>query len=267
MSSTDAASHSFGYTGADLLEARAVASGTGRGGAAAEPVIIVSSDLPIELIIPTSACTFDGFRRWALSDEFPRGGRLSYIGDAIFLDMSPESFEEQGAIKTEVCRVLAQLVRDRELGYLRIDRTLISNKAARLSSEPDGVFVSSATLRSGRVKLVPEIGRATCSKELVGSVDWVMEIVSRASRTKDAQVLRDIYFSAGIPEYWLIDPLVEDDEPINFKILVAGPAGYLEVEPQEGWMASPTFQRLFQLNRKRDADDFWQYTLDAKENQ
>jgi Uma2 family endonuclease len=230
-----------------------------------EPVIIVSSDEPVELIIPASACTHEGFRHWALSDEYPARGKLSYIGGVVFLNMSPESFEEQGAIKAEVSRVLLQIVRERGIGHFRIDRTLISNQEARLSSEPDAIFVSRASLGSGRVKLVPGIGRPRSSKELVGSVDWVMEIVSPGSRNKDYEVLRDAYYKSGISEYWLIDPLVEDDEQVRFQILVPGPAGYLEVETENSWLASPTFGCSFRLTRERDEDGFWEYTLHVQE--
>lgn len=266
MSSGHAASHMPGFTSADILKASALAGASSLGDSSAEAVIVVSSDVPIELLIPSSACSHDGFRKWALSDEFPTHGKLSYIGSAVFIDMSPESFEEQGAIKTEICRVISQIVRANDLGYLRIDRTLISNKKARLSSEPDAVFISREALRSGRVQLVPEVGRPTSSKELVGSVDWVMEIVSPTSQMKDKGILREAYFNAGIPEYWLIDPIVEDHEPVNFQILVAGRSSYVAITPHDGWLASPTFQRSFQLTRERDVDNFWQYTLAVKEN-
>jgi Uma2 family endonuclease len=245
--------------GASLVNAPAPTSSL------SEPVIVVSSDEPIELTIPVSACTHEGFRRWALSDEYPARGKLSYIGGVVFLNMSPESFEEQGAIKAEVSRVLLQMVRERGTGHFRIDRTLISNKDAHLSSEPDAIFVSRASLSSGRVKLVPGIGRPRTSKELVGSVDWVMEIVSPGSRNKDCEVLRDAYFKAGISEYWLIDPLVEDDEQVRFHILTPGPVGYIEAEAQDGWLASSTFGCSFRLTREKDEDGFWQYTLHMQE--
>jgi Uma2 family endonuclease len=92
-----------------------------------------------------------------------------------------------------------------------------------------------------------------------------MEIVSPGSRNKDLDVLRDAYYKAGISEYWLIDPLVEDDEQVRFQILTPGPAGYVEVEPENGWLASPTFGCAFQLTRDKDEDGFWQYTLHMQE--
>jgi Uma2 family endonuclease len=250
---TSALPDAFSVHGAALANASAPTSSP-------EPVIIVSSDDPVELIIPASACTFEGFRHWALSDEYPARGKLSYIGGVVFLNMSPESFEEQGAIKAEVARVLLQMVRERGIGHFRIDRTLISNQDARLSCEPDAVFVSRNSLNSGRVKLVPAIGRPRSSKELVGSVDWVMEIVSPGSRNKDYEVLRDAYY-----KYWLIDPLVEDDDQVRFNILTPGPAGYVEVATHDGWLVSPTFGCSFRLTRDKDEDGFWQYTLHMQE--
>ncbi|MCC6493372.1 MAG: Uma2 family endonuclease [Pirellulales bacterium] len=225
------------------------------------PATVVPLESPAEVKIPPSAYTWDGFRAWAVSEDYPNHGKITFAAGKLIIDMSPESFEEQGAVKTEIARVLSQFVRERGLGYYRIDRTLVSNKEASLSSEPDSLFVSRTALRSGRAKLVPEVGRPTSSKEILGTVDWVLEIVSPSSRRKDASTLRDAYFRAGIPEYWLIDVL---DQQINFEILVPGKDAYQPVISEDGWLASPTFKASFRLVREKDEDDYWQYTLELK---
>ena len=227
------------------------------------PLTIYPPDDTVEVRVPSSAYTLEGFRAWAVSDDFPNRGRLTFAGGELIVDMSPESFEEQGAVKTEICRVLSQVVRERKLGHFRIDRTLISNRKAGLSNEPDSLFVARDAVKAGRVTFVPEVGRPQSSKEIVGTVDWVLEIVSPSSRRKDAHVLRDAYFRAGIPEYWLIDVLGDE---IDFQILVPGDGGYQPMSPVDGMFPSPTFGASFRLVREKDEDGFWQYTLEMREN-
>lgn len=225
-------------------------------------ITIVPDDGSAELKIPASAYSLQGFRDWAVSDDFPIQGKITFAGGELIVDMSPESFEEQGAVKAEICRVLLQLVRERKLGYFRIDRTLISNKEAELSNEPDAVFVANEAIQSGRVTFVPEVGRPQSSKELLGTVDWVLEIVSPSSRRKDAHVLRQTYYLAGIPEYWLIDVLGDE---IDFQMLVPGESGYRAVAPVDGMLQSPAFGARFRLTRERDKLGYWNYTLEMKE--
>ena len=52
--------------------------------------------------------------------------------------------------------------------------------------------------------------------ELDGSPDMVLEVVSDSSVEKDIDVLMDLYWKAGIREYWLVDAR---GERIEFKIL------------------------------------------------
>jgi Uma2 family endonuclease len=227
-------------------------------------VTIIPRDDSDELVIPLSARTHDGFRQWALSDDYPERGKITFVEGEIIVDMSPESIEEHSAIKTEVCRVLANLVRSKQLGQLHIDGVLISHKSARVSNEPDALFISKSTLQSKSLTFTAEKGRPQSSKEIVGAVDFVLEIVSPSSRRKDQRLLRSAYFNAGIPEYWIIDALVDDNEEVKFDVLVAGKSGYESVRPVDGWLASPTFQCSFRLTRERDEDGFWAYTLSMK---
>ena len=98
------------------------------------------------------------FRAWALSDDFPERGRIDYIGGRIEVDMSPENLFFHGSIKTEVVRVLANIVQSAGGGYLFSDRTRVSSPDADLSAEPDVVYLSAETIDSGRVRLVPSAG-------------------------------------------------------------------------------------------------------------
>jgi len=94
--------------------------------------------------IPASATTLAGFRKWALSDDFPERGKITFVAGGLIVDMSPESFGKHSDIKTEISRVLANLVREQNAGRLHIDGVLITNVLAGVSNEPDIVYLANA---------------------------------------------------------------------------------------------------------------------------
>ena len=67
--------------------------------------------------------------------------------------------------------------------------------------------------------------------ELEGTPDWIMEIISPSSVTKDRKNLRYRYHLAGIPEYWLIDAC---EEELQFDILLHAPEEYVPAEKKNG---------------------------------
>jgi hypothetical protein len=121
------------------------------------------------LRIPISAATLEGFRAWAVSDEFPDAGRIAFIDQEIWIDMSPESLETHGLVRTEIGCVIANLIRRHKLGLYFPNRTLLTNTAAGLSAELDGAFALWKALRSRRVSLVPRVDNPEQSKEVRGT--------------------------------------------------------------------------------------------------
>jgi len=224
--------------------------------------ILDSESVALPLSIPASATTLAGFRKWALSDDFPERGKITFVAGGLIVDMSPESFEKHSDIKTEISRVLSNLVREQNVGRLHIDGVLITNVPAGVSNEPDIVYLAKETVSSGRAKLIQVVEQSIkSSKELVGTVDWVLEIVSPSSIRKDKVLLREAYFRAGIGEYWIIDVL---GDAIDFQMLVPGEQEYVPAEPVDGWYRSPTFGREFRLAREKEEDGYWLYTLQMR---
>ena len=219
-----------------------------------------SSIAPIS--VPASANTMAGFRRWALSDDFPERGKITFVAGGLIVDMSPESLEYHSDIKTELSRVLSNLVREQNVGRLHIDGVLITSEEAGVSNEPDILYLSKETVKSGRATLTHVADNPESNREVVGTVDWVLEIVSPSSVKKDNVLLRKAYFEAGIPEYWIVD--VRGDE-IVFQLLVSGNNEYVAAEPNDGWYRSPTFDREFRLDREKEPDGYWLYTLHCRE--
>jgi Uma2 family endonuclease len=211
--------------------------------------------------IPTSALTLAGFRAWATSDEFPEHVRAAFLGDEVFLDMSNEEPDTHVSVKGEISRVLSTLNRELQLGKFYTDGLLVSNEAAGVSNNPDASFFSRESLQTGRARLVPRAGRPDRYREVEGTPDWVLEVLSDSSVEKDTRQLREAYHRAGIPEYWLVDARGEE---INFQILYRRKRGYVAAPVRDGWQASRIFGRSFRLVRQRDEFGLWEYTLEVK---
>jgi Uma2 family endonuclease len=240
------------------LPARKPASVPTPGLPLARTVVIPERDV----VIPASAHTLSGFRAWATSEAIPERGRFSFIGPEIFVDMSPEELETHGNVKAEVSFGIMALNKKQKLGRFFPDRTLLTNVAADLSTEPDAAFATWKSLESGRCRFIPREDIEGHYLELEGTPDWVLEIVSQTSVQKDTQRLREKYHRAGIPEYWLIDARGEE---IDFQILVRQQDDYGPVVVSRGgWQTSPVFRRRFRLVRQRGRMNFWEYTLQVK---
>jgi Uma2 family endonuclease len=208
--------------------------------------------------LPRSATTHAGFRRWITSLEFPENVRPTYVDGEIWLSMSPESLETHNKVKTEFTSVLARLVRDRDLGEVYSDRALLTNVEARLSTEPDFLFLSWAASENGRVTLGRRKHRQEEFMEIIGTPDLVVEILSDSSVRKDLVRLRSAYELAGIPEYWVVD--ARGDE-IRFEILTLVDNRYRSSAPADQPQTSRVFNARFELQRGRNRLGRFSYTL------
>lgn len=221
----------------------------------ASPVCAIARSLP-SISVPASAHSPGGFRKWADSDEYPEHGQVSYIFGEIHIDMNAEALNAHALAKMEITRVIGNLVLECDLGLVFPDGALVTNQDADISNEPDACFVSWKSLESGQISLVAGVDGEE-PQSLLGTVDWVLEIVSTSSVRKDTILLREGYFRAGVPEYWLVDAR---GPVIDFRILTRGKGGYAEQSRRGGWVSSPAFQRRFSLQR-RDYRGYWRYEL------
>jgi Uma2 family endonuclease len=197
--------------------------------------------------VPPSAWTHSGFRAWVLSDDFPENGlRATFTDGEVLLDMSPEEIESHNKIKSELVRVVYGLVKQEALGEAFSDGVLLSNIDARLSCELDMAFVSWASLDGGHARYTKKANRHDRYVEIEGTPDMVVEVVSDSSVRKDLKLLREAYFRAGIPEYWLIDGRRAD---LHFEILHRTDLGYRASAPDDQPQQSQIFGRTFSLTR------------------
>jgi Uma2 family endonuclease len=205
--------------------------------------------------IPEYVRDLASFRRWTRSDEFPEQGRYSHLKGQLWIDLIPEKLFSHNQVKGEFAIVLGLLVKELGAGRYFHDRTLLTNVAAGLSTEPDGTFVSFDSLQKRRVVLV---NGGDDFMELEGTPDMVLEVVSKNSVRKDTRVLRELYWLAGIPEYWLVD--ARQPQP-RLDILKRGREGYTAVRKQAGWIKSAVFDRSFQLTTGNDKLGHPEYRL------
>ena len=86
----------------------------------------------------------------------------------------------------------------------------------------------------------------------------VLEVTSPSSLHKDTVVLRDLYWAAGIREYWLVDVRAD---PLQFDVLRRGKGGYLRGRKTAGWVRSTVFANSFRLSQQTDRLGYPEYTL------
>jgi Uma2 family endonuclease len=207
--------------------------------------------------IPDGVASLTAFRQWATGGDFPKQGRIDWVGSRIEVDMSPEDLFTHGSVKAEIVRVLGNLCKARSM-HLFTGETRVSSADGDVSAEPDVVVVSDAALSDGRVRLVPSAGgRPDRYVELEGGVDLIVEIVSDSSVTKDTQRLLAAYRAAGVKEYWVIDARGED---VHFAIhcWADGERG-VEMSPEQG--LSAVFSTQFALTRHRNPAGRFVYDL------
>ncbi len=211
------------------------------------------------LRIPADVFSLEKFRDWAHSPEFPESGWISYIGGEIEVEMSPEELETHNKLKVCLMAGILNLAQKKNLGEVLGDRAFFVNEAADLATEPDIIFSSWKSLRSGTVRYAERKKGSERFVEVVGSPDLVVEVVSQTSVRKDTVLLRDRYHLAGIPEFWLVDAR---GKGIDFKILTRGEEEYLEVSPDsKGYRLSKILGDSFLITRGRNPVGGYSYQI------
>jgi Uma2 family endonuclease len=200
-----------------------------------------------QVVIPEWVADLDSFCRWRLSEHAPTQGEFAFLDTGIWVDISMEEFLTHNQVKAAFDYGIMCVVQPTAMGRYVPDRMLLRNAEANLSAEPDGLFFKWETVRAGRLRLVEKPGSGVM--ELVGTPDLVMEIVSNSSIDKDTVLLRDLYWKAGIAEYWLVDAR---EGKQSFQILQFTPQGYVPAVAEAGWLPSQVLAKKFQMQQKSD---------------
>ncbi len=212
-----------------------------------------------QVSVPDWVVDLESFRRWLDSDEVPEKARICYLEGEVWVDMSREQVFTHVLVKTEITVVLGGLVRAGGLGLYLTDGAVLVNEPATFSVKPDGLFASTARMKDERVTIVE--GVVAGHVEVEGVPDMVLEVVSPSSVKKDTVVLRQAYWEAGIPEYWLVDAR---RPPLSFDILRHTQRGYAASRKQNGWVKSSVFGKSFALTQGADVLGNPSYTLSVR---
>jgi Uma2 family endonuclease len=99
--------------------------------------------------------------------------------------------------------------------HQRISRRLVVAFQAYLDAHPRGEVFHAPfdVVMSFRDVVVPDLiyvsharAHLVTAKNLQGSPDLAIEILSPSTRSRDERLKRDLYERVGVEEYWLVDP-------------------------------------------------------------
>src|SRR5262245_16975696 len=209
-----------------------------------------------EARIPAWVTDHRTFRRWIYSGKFPERGQFFHLNGELWVDLSMESLDHN-QIKGVIYAVICSLVLENKLGRFCPDGMMLTNLDVLLSTEPDGIFLSRRSLQTGQVRLK----KGGQSLEVIGTPDMVLEVVSKTTINKDTVDLLDLYFRAGIAEYWLVD---SRPNYFRFDIYRPGRRKYVAARKTDGWIKSDVFGKSFKLTRTAGAEDTLDYRLEMR---
>ena len=122
----------------------------------------------------------------------PEGERAELIDGQIYY-MAPPSMKHQ-RISTRIAGIIDQYIRER-------------NGKCEVFSAPFAVYLDefSNTYVEPDISVICDPDKLN-EKGCKGAPDWVIEIVSPSSRSMDYLIKLLKYQSAGVREYWIVDP-------------------------------------------------------------
>ena len=139
--------------------------------------------------------------------SLPEGQRAELI-DGIIYDMAPPNSKHQK---------ISGILHGEIYSYIKSKKG-----SCELYAAPFAVFLNS----DNKTYVEPDIS-VICDKSKIdkrgcnGAPDWIIEIVSPSSRDMDYLIKLVKYRSAGVREYWIVDPLRETVAVYNFEASTA----------------------------------------------
>lgn len=191
------------------------------------------------LSVPTWVTDLPSFQSWFRSDAFPSEAKVVYFDGNVWLDYEMERFLHT-YIKSQIAKAIANWSDQHLPGFSLCDKLRYTHDAADLSTEPDVMFFTVASLQAGKVIMMD----GDASLEVEGSPEIIVEVISPTSIRKDQKTLRDKYWQAGVKEYWLAD----SRKVPSLVILKRTTRGFTTVKTNaQGWMRSEVLGALCRL--------------------
>lgn len=136
--------------------------------------------------------------------SLPEGQRAELI-DGVIYDMAPPSFRHQ-YLNTRLASKIDKYIDEKKGNCVVI-------------SAPFAVFLNAdnTTYVEPDISVICDKNKLT-DKGCNGAPDWIIEIVSPSSKKIDYMIKLFKYCTAGVREYWIVDPLKERITVYNFEI-------------------------------------------------
>src|SRR4051794_11375429 len=80
-----------------------------------------------KVTIPLSVNSLASFRRWVATDDFPEEGRICWLDNDVWADLSMEQIFTHVRVKTRICSVLDTIATDSQMGLFLADGALLVN--------------------------------------------------------------------------------------------------------------------------------------------
>jgi Uma2 family endonuclease len=147
-------------------------------------------------------------------------GQKGDLIDGVIYVASPDN-TDAGKLYTWLNTLIATFVDERDLGQV-LSQRIAFRISDTYAPEPDIAFV-----RSNRLHLVQR-------RQVNGPPDLAVEIVSPDSIDRDFILKRQVYQTAGVPEYWIVDEMEEQ----VYLLRLDREGHYHDVRPRKGRLAS-----------------------------
>lgn len=122
----------------------------------------------------------------------PEGERAELIDGQIY-DMAPPGWKHQGLVQF-LCREIGNFIQN-------------NNGKCQVLPAPFAVFINKDNINylEPDISVICDLSKLD-EKGCHGAPDWVIEIVSPTSRSRDYYHKLIKYGDAGVREYWIVDP-------------------------------------------------------------
>ena len=132
----------------------------------------------------------------------PEGTLCEVINNTIYMAPPPSSSHQRSV--TQLSRLIGNYIEKLQLGEVFVSPIGVYFDNNNVF-EPDLVFVSK------------ENEHTVAAKGIVGTPDFIIEILSPGNKQHDLTVKKDVYERFGVKEYWVVNP--ETKEATGFILL------------------------------------------------
>ena len=158
--------------------------------------------------------------------QWPDGERFELIDDVAYA-MGPAPVRRHQVFVLEIARQIANALKGRTC------QPFIAPFDVRLP-KPDRADETTDTVLQPDIAVVCDAQKLD-ERGCRGAPDWVIEVVSPATASRDQILKREIYERAGVREYWIVHPV---DRLVTVYLLTAGAYPRNEVYELSGTLAS-----------------------------